>query len=113
MITWRKIGVAVSALWLIGLPILVMLDSNRRASEFFAWCRSAEFLYATDMTPEQQLEFCTRSATFMTPSVLAQLLVAGNSDTFTMWILMLGPVAAFWLISGLVFVAVRRIRNAA
>jgi len=49
----------------------------------------------------------------MTPSVLAQLLVAGNSDTFTMWILMLGPVAAFWLISGLVFVAVRRIRNAA
>ena len=112
MITWRKIGVAVSALWLIGLPILVMLDSNRRASEFFAWCRSAESRYATDMTPEQQLEFCTRSARFMTPSVLAQLLVAGNSDTFTMWILMLGPIAAFWLISGLVFVAVRRMRNA-
>jgi hypothetical protein len=111
MITWRKIGVVVSALWLIGLPIFVMLDSNRRASEFFAWCRSAESR-ATDMTPEQQLEFCTRSARFMTPSVLAQVLVAGNSDTFTMWILMLGPIAAFWLISGLVFVAVRRMRNA-
>src|SRR5262249_19056043 len=113
MIRWRKIGVVVSVLWLIALPVFVMLDSNRRASEFFAWCRSAESRYAIDMTPEQQLEFCTRSARFMTPSVLAQVLVAGNSDTFTMWILMLGPVAAFWLISGVVFVAVRRIRNAA
>jgi hypothetical protein len=113
MITWRKIGVVVSALWLIALPIFVMLDSNRRAGEFFAWCRSAESRYATDMTPEQQLEFCTRSARFMTPSVLAQVLIAGNSDTFTLWILMLGPIAAFWLILGLIFVAVRRMRNAA
>jgi hypothetical protein len=60
MITWRKIGVVVSVLWLIGLPIFVMFDSNRRASEFYAWCRSAESRYATDMTPEQQLELCTR-----------------------------------------------------
>jgi hypothetical protein len=36
MITWRKIGVVVSVLWLIGLPIFVMFDSNRRASEFYA-----------------------------------------------------------------------------
>jgi hypothetical protein len=111
MITWRKIAVLISALWLIGLPIFVMFDSNRRASEFFAWCRSAESRYATDMTPEQQLEFCTRSARFMSPSLLAQILVAGNADTFTLWILMLGPIAAFWLMSGVVFVAVRHIRN--
>jgi hypothetical protein len=111
MITWRKIGVVVSVLWLIGLPIFVMFDSNRRASEFYAWCRSAESRYATDMTPEQQLELCTRSARFMTPSLLVQVLIAGNADTFAMWILMLGPVAVFWLIFGIIFVAVRSIRN--
>jgi hypothetical protein len=112
MITGRKIAVLVSALWLIGLPIFVMFDSNRRAGEFFTWCRSAESRYAADMTPEQQLEFCTRSARFMSPSLLMQVLIAGSADTFTLWILMLGPIAAFWLMTGLVFFAVRRMRNA-
>jgi hypothetical protein len=108
MITWRKIGV-VSALWLIGLPIFVMIDSNRRASEFYTWCRSAESHYATDMTPEQQLEWCSRSARFMTPTVLAQVLIAGDADTFAMWSLMMGPVAVFWVIFGIIFVAVRSV----
>ena len=107
MITWRKIGVVISALWLIGLPVFVMIDSNRRASVFYTWCRSAAFRYAADMTPEQQLELCSRSAGFMTPSVLAQVLVAGTGDTFAMWSLMLGPIAIFWLIFGIISVAVR------
>ena len=47
----------------------------------------------------------------MTPSLLVQVLIAGNADTFAMWILMLGPVAVFWLIFGIIFVAVRSIRN--
>ena len=111
MISWRKIGVVVSALWLIGLPIFVMFDSNRHASEFYAWCRSVEPRYATDLTPDQQLELCTRSARFMTPSLLVQVLIAGNVDTFAMWILMLGPVAVFWFIFGIASVAVRRTRN--
>jgi len=106
-ITWRKVGVVISALWLIGLPIYVMIDSNRRAGEFYAWCRSAESRYTADMTPEQQLEWCSRSAGFMTPSVLAQVLIAGNGDTFAMWSLMLGPIAVFWLIFCIIFLAVR------
>ena len=109
VITWRKIGVAVSALWLIGLPMFVMLDSNRRANEFYTWCRSAESRYAAEMTPQQQVEWCSRAAGFMTPTVLAQVLVAGNADTFAMWSLMLGPVAVFWLIFGIILVAVRSI----
>jgi hypothetical protein len=112
MLTWRKIAVVISVLWLIGLPIFVMFDSNRRASEFYAWCRSVETRYPADMTPEQQLELCTRSAKFMTPSLLLRVLIAGNADTFAMWILMLGPVAAFWLVSIIVYAAVRRMRNA-
>jgi hypothetical protein len=109
MITWRKIGVVISALWLIGLPVLVMIDSNRRASVFYTWCRTAASRYVADMTPEQQLEWCSRSAGFMTPSVLAQVLVAGNGDTFAMWSLMLGPIAVFWLIFAIILVAMRSI----
>jgi len=40
---------------------------------------------------------------------LAQVLVAGNADTFAMWSLMLGPVAVFWIIFGIILVAVRSV----
>ena len=109
MITWRKIGVVISVLWLIGLPIFVMVDSNRRASQFYAWCRSTEPHFASDVTPEQQDEWCSRAAGFMTPTVLVQVLIAGNADTFTIWSLMLGPVAVFWLIFGIILAAVRSV----
>ena len=118
MTALQKIAVLTSVLWLIGLPIYVMLDSNRRASEFYTWCRTVESKIAADMRPsgfaettEQQHEKCQRAARFMTPTVLAQTLVAGNADTFTLWSLMLGPVAALWLIGAIVFSTVRWMRR--
>ena len=107
----QKIGVALSAVWLVGLPIYVMVDSNRRASEFYAWCRSVETKIASNMTSEEQHEWCSRSAKFMTPTVLAQVLIAGNADTLTMWFFMLGPIVVFWLIGGIIFAAVRSLRR--
>src|SRR5262245_45388297 len=74
MTGWQKIGVTLSVLWLIGLPIYIMVDSNRRASEFYAWCRNVESKIASNMTSEEQHEWCSRSAKFMTPTVLAQVL---------------------------------------
>lgn len=94
---WQKIAVAVSVIWMIGMPIYIMIDSNRRANEFYTACRSLESNLASDMTPEQQHERCWRSAKFMTPGVLAQTLIAGNADTATMWFLMLGPLVIFWI----------------
>ncbi len=109
LIRWQKIGVTLSVLWLIALPIFVTVDSNRRAKEFYTWCRSAESKIASDMsssglteTVEQQHEKCWRAARFMTPTVLARTLVAGNADTFTLWSLMLGPIAILWLIAGII-----------
>jgi hypothetical protein len=108
---WQKIGVTLSVLWLIGLPIYVMVDSNRRASNFYAWCRNAESKIASGMTAQEQHEWCSRSAKFMTPTVLAQVLVAGNADTLTMWFLMLGPIVVFWLIAGIIFTALWSLRR--
>jgi hypothetical protein len=47
----------------------------------------------------------------MTPTVLAHTLIAGNTDTVTLWSLMLVPLVIFWLIGGVIFATVRRIRR--
>ena len=108
---WQKIGVLISIVWMIGLPICVMIDSNRRASEFYNVCRKLESKLAADMTAEQRHEACWRSAKFMTPTVLAQTLIAGNADTATLWFFMLGPLVVFWVIGGIILATVRRIRR--
>ena len=106
---WQKIAVLVSILWMIGLPIYLMIDSNRRASEFYNVCRKVESNLAFEMTAEQQHEACWRSAKFMTPTVLAQTLIAGNADTATLWFFMLAPLVIFWAIGGIILATVRRI----
>jgi hypothetical protein len=108
---WQKIAVLVSILWMIGLPIYVMIDSNRRASEFYNVCRKVESNLAFEMTAEQQHEVCWRSAKFMTPTVLAQTLIAGNADTVTLWFFMLAPLVIFWIIACIILATVRRIRR--
>ncbi len=107
MSRWQKIGVLGSLLWLIGLPIYLMTDSNRRASEFYNWCRKVEFNLAFELTAEQQHDTCWRSAKFMTPTVLAQTLIAGNAETVTLWSFMLVPLAIFWGIWGIMLATVR------
>jgi len=111
MSRWRKIAVVFSALWMIGLPMYVMMDSNRRASEFYAWCRNVGSNSTSDMTPGQQHEACWRSAKFMTPSVLAQALIAGNADTATLWTFILGPVVILWIVGGIILATVRWVRR--
>ena len=108
---WQKFGVLVPIVWIIGLPICVMIDSNRRASEFYNMCRKVESNLASAMTTEQQHEACWRSAKFITPTVLAQTLIAGNADTATFWFFMLGPVVIFWAIGSIILATMRRLRR--
>jgi hypothetical protein len=106
----QKIGALVSVLWLIGLPTYLAVDSNRRASDFYNWCRTL----GADVSPErraEQHEACWRSARFITPSVMAQTLVAGSADTVTLWSLMVGPVVVLWVIGGIGFTTVRWMRR--
>ena len=74
---WQKIGILLSVIWMIGIPIYVMIDSNRRANEFYGMCRRLESSIASDPTnAEQQHETCWKSANFLTARVLAQTTVA-------------------------------------
>ena len=47
----------------------------------------------------------------MTPTVLAQTLIAGNADTVTLWFFMLAPLVIFWVIGCIILATVRRIRR--
>jgi hypothetical protein len=109
---WQKIGIVLSIIWMICIPIYVMIDSNRRANEFYGMCRRLESSIAFDSpTAEQQHEICWRSAKFMTPSGLVQTLIAGNADTITLWSFILGPLVIFWIAGGLLLATVRWIRR--
>jgi hypothetical protein len=118
---WRTIGVVLSLIWLIALPIYVMFDSNRRADEFYSWCRSVESRVAPDSQASgtnefaeisrQQEENCRKSAMFMTPAILVETLIAGTGDTLALWSLMLGPVVICWLIAGIIVAAWRQLRR--
>jgi hypothetical protein len=109
---WQKIGILLSVIWMIGIPIYVMIDSNRRANEFYGMCRRLESSIVSDPTnAEQQHESCWRSAKFMTPSGLAQTLIAGNADTLTLWFFILGPLVMFWIAGGLVLATLRWVRR--
>jgi hypothetical protein len=109
---WLKIVILLSIIWMIVIPIYVMIDSNRRANEFYDMCRRLESSIASDLTTaEQQYEICWRSAKFMTPSGLVQTLIAGNADTITLWFFILGPLVIFWIAGGLLLATVRWIRR--
>jgi hypothetical protein len=109
---WQKIGILLSIIWMIGIPIYVMIDSNRRANEFYGMCRRLESSIASDSTTaEQQHETCWRSAKFITPSGLVQTLIAGNADTITLWSFILGPLVIFWIAGSLLLATVRWIRR--
>jgi hypothetical protein len=101
----------ISLFWLVGLPIYLTVDSNRRADEFYKWCQSLGPNISFERTAEQQHEICWRSARFITPKVMAHTLIAGNADTVTLWSLMLAPVAIFWFIGGIVLATLRLTRR--
>lgn len=107
----QGIGIVISLFWLVGLPIYLTVDSNRRADEFYNWCQSLGPNISSERTAEQQHETCWRSARFITPKVMAHTLIAGNVDTVTLWSMMLGPGAILWFIGGIVLATLRLTRR--
>src|SRR3974377_546766 len=65
MITWRKIGVVISVLWLIGPPIYVLVDTNQPASKTLGSC----------MTVVKNFDWCLPDARFVSPREMAHNLI--------------------------------------
>ena len=53
---WQRIGVVISILWLVGLPIFLMIDTNRRANDFYSDCLGFAYRGITGNTPKQQTD---------------------------------------------------------
>ena len=97
----QRVGVLLSVLWLIGLPIYVLVDTNQRASETLGSC----------MSVVNNIDWCLPGAGFVSPREIAHNLVAGDRNTAVLWALMVGPIIGFWLIRRIAFATARSIRR--
>ena len=97
----RRLGVMLSVLWLIGLPIYVLIDTNQRASETLGSC----------MSVVNNIDWCLPGAGLVSPREMIHNLVGGDRNTVVLWALMMGPIIGFWLISRIAFATVRSIRR--
>jgi hypothetical protein len=110
---WQRIGVVLSVLWLVGLPVYLMNDTNMRAQDQFIDCKMAQergLRWGTEAD-------CKRAAGFMEWADLAQMFRGDPQDIYTtyrargMWVFLLGPVVLLWLVGWIVFGTVRWVRR--
>ena len=114
---WQRIGVVISILWLIGVPIYLMVDQNQSASRVYESCLQNAYLiygpvgYEGDNPAEFHLasQRCleTRNQMFMSPKKFIGVLLSQDKESWVIWIAMFVPLALFWVIGGVVIATVR------
>jgi hypothetical protein len=117
---WQRIGVVISVSWLAAVPIYLMVSQNNQASELYGACFSSAYQeYGPGGSQSNATEFdaakqrCTElhDKIAMPPDRLLRFLRAKDKDSWILWAMMLIPLAAFWIISGIIFATVRWIRQ--
>ena len=106
---WPKIGVVASVLWLIGLPTHLVVHSSMNADHLYDECMKS----VADLTREEQHETCWTSSHLgaVTPRIIGDTLIAGNSDMAALWTMMLGPVVLLWSVGIITLDTIRWIRR--
>ena len=119
---WPGIGVLISVLWLVGVPIYLMVDTNNTAKVIYQSCiRSADLAFEPGrfegdnpgqlQTAERR---CARSFqnTRMSPAKLTRLLLGQEvEDALIVWTIILVPIGLLWLVGGVIFVTAHWIRR--
>ena len=119
---WQWIGVLISIIWFIGIPIYLVVNTNNTAAVVYESCiRSADLAFEPGgfegdnpnelKTAERR---CARSfdRMQMSPGKLIRLLLGGDSDeTLTVWTIILAPIVLFWLIGSAAVATVRWIQR--
>jgi hypothetical protein len=119
---WLRIGVFVSVLWLVGMPIYLLVDANNTAKVVYQSCiRSADLAFEPggfggDNPDELKAAELRCSRSFynmrMSPEELTRLLLGRESeDVLIVWTIILGPVVLFWLVAGAAVATVRWVRR--
>ena len=107
---WQRIGVVISVLWLIVVPVYLVVHSNMNAGYLYEQCLKT---YLPDLTREEKDDTCWSSSHIGTVNwkIVGSTLIAGNFGTAILWSMMLGPIAIFWLIGSITLGTVRWIRR--
>jgi hypothetical protein len=116
---WQRIGVAISVLWLIALPIYLLVTKNEAANKSYAACIEESLMTGTrmrevgnqdeaDAWERHSNDWCLRGAGYMSPIGLAHVFLEGSYHSAALWGFLLGPIAVLWLVGGLVIGTVRR-----
>jgi hypothetical protein len=119
---WQRIGVLISVLWFVGMPIYLMVDTNNTAAAVYQSCiRSADLAFEPggfegDNPGELKVaeQRCARSFynMRMPPRKLMRLLLGmEGEETPIVWAIILGPIILFWLVGGATFATVRWVRR--
>jgi hypothetical protein len=119
---WQRIGVLISVLWFVAMPIYLMVDTTNTAEVVYQSCiRSADLAFQPGgfegdnpgelKSAERQ---CARSFynTRMSPGKLMRLLLGREGqETLIVWMMILVPIILFWVVGGATFATVRWIRR--
>ena len=119
---WQWIGVLTSILWFVGITIYLVVNTNNTAAGVYESCtRSADLAFEPGgfegdnpgelKTAERR---CARSfdRMRMSPGKLIRLLLGRDSDeTLTVWMIILVPIALFWLVGSTTVATARWIRR--
>ena len=116
---WQRIGVAISVLWLIALPIYLLITKNEPANKSYAACIEESLMTASrmrevgkqdeaDAWERHSNDWCLRGAGYMSPVGLAHVFLEGSYHSAALWGFLLGPIALLWLVGSLVIGTVRR-----
>ena len=116
MSAWQSIGLVISVLWALGLPIYLMADTNRKANDFYMWCLTLSYQKIQPGTSTQDLELAQTNCRYahqqsvMPPAKLLQLLTTDKAAGIV-WLIILVPIAIFWVVSATVLSTVRWIQR--
>ena len=119
---WQRIGVLISVLWFVGMPIYLMVDTTNTAEAVYQSCiRSADLAFQPggfegDNPGELKSAERQCARTFynmrMPPGKLMRLLLGREGqETLIVWTMILVPVILFWVVGGATFATVRWIRR--
>ena len=119
---WQRIGVLISIVWFVGIPIYLVVNTNNSAAVVYESCiRSADLAFEPGgfegnnpgelQTAERR---CARAfdSMRMSPGKLIRLLLGRDGDeTLIVWTIMLVPIALFWLLGSATLATVRWLRR--
>jgi hypothetical protein len=105
MSIWQRIGIAISVLWLLGLPIFLFVDSNRSRGKVLEVCLNTGAALREPTDRETLQDICRRAfeGSRETPGKFLKELTSGKVS----WAVMLLPIAVLWIVAGAISYVVR------